>query len=70
MKKMIALAVLLVFCGSVCYAAEAGTGYEATDPITATCEVVGRILAAPCQALFGPRETETPSKEVTPKKQK
>jgi len=70
MKKMIALAVLLVFCGSVCYAAEAGTMGEAKDPITATCEFVAKVVAAPCQALFGPRETETPSKEVTPKKQK
>jgi len=71
MKKIIALVVLLVFCGSVCYAAEAGTVSQATDSFTAACEVVVRTAAAPFEALFGrPREAEAPSKDVTPRKQK
>jgi|GEM_PF-6344158 len=71
MKKMIAIAVLLVFCGSVCYAAEAGSGTQATDPFTAACACVVKTAAAPFQALCGcPSETEASSKDVSPSTQK
>ena len=74
MKKMIVLAVLLVFCGSLCYAAETGGEGKAEDPITATCEVAAKTVTAPVEAVFGgekrTKETQETKKDVTPKKQK
>ncbi len=69
MKRIIVLVVLFAFAaGSVCFAAEGAKTTKAKDPVTATCEVAGKTVAAPVEAVFGgKKKTEEPAKTGTEK---